>query len=108
MTVNYIRTFYQLVSLNVLISGCSLQPTDLQFRKLFVLLAGPGRGSARLGLRTIAAIIFGRLVLVPCAGLAIVTLADKLGFLPAGDKMFKFVLLLQHTMPTSVLSGIVL
>jgi hypothetical protein len=32
-------------------------------------------------------------------------LADKLGFLPAGDKMFRFVLLLQHTMPTSVLSG---
>ena len=69
----------------------------------FVMLAGPG--SSKLGLRTTAAIIFGRLVLVPPAGLAIVSLADMLGFIPAGDKMFKFVLLLQHTMPTSVLSG---
>ncbi|CAK9153773.1 unnamed protein product [Ilex paraguariensis] len=66
-----------------------------------------GPGSSKLGLRTTAAIIFGRLVLVPPTGLGIVTLADKLGFLPAGDKMFKFVLLLQHTMPTSVLSGAV-
>ncbi|CAL1373140.1 unnamed protein product [Linum trigynum] len=69
------------------------------------LVEGPG--SSKLGLRTTAAIIFGRLVLVPPAGLGIVTLADKLGFLPAGDKMFRFVLLLQHTMPTSVLSGAV-
>ncbi|KAJ6993182.1 protein PIN-LIKES 6 isoform X2 [Populus alba] len=66
------------------------------------LIDGPG--SSKLGFRTTAAIIFGRLVLVPPAGLGIVTLADKLGFLPPGDKMFKFVLLLQHTMPTSVLS----
>ncbi|CAL9105908.1 unnamed protein product [Musa acuminata var. zebrina] len=70
------------------------------------LVDGPGAGSKRLGLRTTAAIIFGRLVLVPPAGLGIVTVADKLGLFPRGDKMFKFVLLLQHTMPTSVLSGI--
>lgn len=69
------------------------------------LIDGPG--SSKLGFRTTAAIIFGRLVLVPPAGLGIVTLADKLGFIPQGDKMFKFVLLLQHTMPTSVLSGAV-
>ncbi|KAJ8753906.1 hypothetical protein K2173_000160 [Erythroxylum novogranatense] len=66
-----------------------------------------GPGSSRLGIRTTAAIIFGRLVLVPPAGLGIVTLADKLGFLPADNKMFRFVLLLQHTMPTSVLAGAV-
>ncbi|KAL9238843.1 hypothetical protein vseg_013215 [Gypsophila vaccaria] len=66
-----------------------------------------GPGSSKLGFRTTAAIIFGRLVLVPPVGLGIVTLADMLGFIPAGDKMFKFVLLLQHTMPTSVLSGAV-
>ncbi|KAK3405043.1 hypothetical protein EUGRSUZ_K01303 [Eucalyptus grandis] len=66
-----------------------------------------GPGSSKLGLRTTAAIIFGRLLLVPPVGLGIVTLADKLGFLPAGDKMFRFVLLLQHSMPTSVLSGAV-
>ncbi|KAK4749537.1 hypothetical protein SAY87_026986 [Trapa incisa] len=66
-----------------------------------------GPGSSKLGLRTTAAIIFGRLLLVPPAGLGIVMLADKLGFLPAGDKMFRFVLLLQHSMPTSILSGAV-
>ncbi|XP_072997832.1 protein PIN-LIKES 6-like [Typha latifolia] len=71
------------------------------------LVDGPGAGSKRLGLRTTAAIIFGRLALVPPAGLGIVTIADKLGFIPKGDKMFKFVLLLQHSMPTSVLSGAV-
>ncbi|KAK6255631.1 hypothetical protein SCA6_016936 [Theobroma cacao] len=69
------------------------------------LVDGPGPGSSRIGLRTLVAIIIGRLCLVPPAGLGIVTLADKLGFLPANDKMFRFVLLLQHTMPTSVLSG---
>ncbi|XP_024188548.1 protein PIN-LIKES 6 [Rosa chinensis] len=69
------------------------------------LINGPG--SSKLGLRTTAAIIFSRLVLVPPVGLGIVTLADKLGFLPDGDKLFRFVLLLQHTMPTSVLAGAV-
>ncbi|KAK8953327.1 hypothetical protein KSP40_PGU005823 [Platanthera guangdongensis] len=71
------------------------------------LVDGPGAGSKRIGLRTTAAIIFSRLLLVPPTGLGIVTLADKLGFIPKDDKMFKFVLLLQHTMPTSVLSGAV-
>ncbi|KAK4775901.1 hypothetical protein SAY87_023862 [Trapa incisa] len=66
-----------------------------------------GPGNSKLGLKTTAAIIFGRLVLVPPTGLGIVMLADKLGFLPPGDKMFRFVLLLQHSMPTSVLSGAV-
>ncbi|MED6145704.1 Protein PIN-LIKES 6, variant 2 [Stylosanthes scabra] len=66
-----------------------------------------GPGSSKLGFRTTAAIIFGRLVLVPPAGLAIVMTADKLGFLPPDDKMFRFVLLIQHSMPTSVLSGAV-
>lgn len=71
------------------------------------LVDGPGVGSKRLGFRTTAAIIVGRLVFVPMAGLGIVTLADRFGFIPEGDKMFKFVLLLQHSMPTSVLSGAV-
>ncbi|XP_047334659.1 protein PIN-LIKES 6 [Impatiens glandulifera] len=69
------------------------------------LIDGPG--SSKLGIRTTAAIIFGRLILVPPVGLGIVMTADKLGFLPPGDKMFRFILLLQHTMPTSVLSGAV-
>ncbi|KAF7042548.1 hypothetical protein CFC21_052119 [Triticum aestivum] len=63
--------------------------------------------SKKLGLRTTAAIIIGRLVLVPPAGMCMVALADRLGFIPRGDTMFKFVLLLQHSMPTSVLSGAV-
>ncbi|XP_058739845.1 protein PIN-LIKES 6 [Vicia villosa] len=69
------------------------------------LIDGPG--SSKLGFRTTAAIVFARLVLVPPVGLGIVMLADKLGFLPPNDKMFRFVLLLQHSMPTSVLSGAV-
>ncbi|KAG9137920.1 hypothetical protein Leryth_023659 [Lithospermum erythrorhizon] len=69
------------------------------------LIEGPG--SSKLGFRTTAAIVFARLVLVPPVGLGIVMMADKLGFLPADDQMFRFVLLLQHTMPTSVLSGAV-
>ncbi|KAM3313486.1 hypothetical protein ACQJBY_032831 [Aegilops geniculata] len=71
------------------------------------LVDGPGAGSKKLGLRTTAAIIIGRLVLVPPAGMCMVALADRLGFIPRGDTMFKFVLLLQHSMPTSVLSGAV-
>ncbi|XP_057828825.2 protein PIN-LIKES 6 isoform X2 [Cryptomeria japonica] len=69
------------------------------------LVGGPG--SSKLGWKTTVAIIVGRLFFVPPVGLGIVTLADKLGFLPPNDKMFRFVLLLQHTMPTSVLSGAV-
>lgn len=66
-----------------------------------------GPGSAKLGLRTTAAIIIGRLIFVPAAGLGIVLTADHLGLLPPDDKMFRFILLLQHSMPTSVLSGAV-
>jgi len=69
------------------------------------LVGGPG--SSELGLRTTVAITFTRLLLVPPIGLAVVMSADKLGFLPANDKMFRFVLLLQHTMPTSILAGAV-
>jgi predicted permease len=71
------------------------------------IASGPGEGSNRLGVRTTVAIIFARLILVPLAGVGIIVLVDKLGFIPKDDKMFKFVLLLQHSMPTSVLSGAV-
>lgn len=47
-----------------------------------------GPASLRLGVRTIVAIVFARLLLVPLVGLGFVTLADKFGFLPDGDKMF--------------------
>lgn len=82
---------------------CLVSSVDEYSRDISVIFTGPG--SSKLGLRTTVAIIIGRLVLVPPVGLGIVMLADKLGFLPAGDKMFRFVLLLQHTMPTSVLAG---
>lgn len=71
--------------------------------EFIILIVGPG--SSKLGFRTTAAIVFARLVLVPPAGIGIVMLADKLGFLPPNDKMFRFVLLLQHSMPSSVLAG---
>jgi len=91
--------FISLLLASVLL--CNLNGLDMT--DAVGLSSGPG--SSKLGFRTTAAIIFGRLVLVPPAGLGIVTVADKLGFIPKGDQMFKFVLLLQHTMPTSVLSG---
>lgn len=69
------------------------------------LIGGPG--NSKIGMRTTVAIVFARLFLVPPVGLGIVTLADKLGFIPANDKMFRFILLLQHTMPTSILAGAV-
>ena len=72
-------------------------------RVFFEFPSGPG--SSKLGVRTTMGIVAGRLVLVPLGGIGIVSLADKLGFLPSGNKMFKFVLLLQHSMPTSILSG---
>lgn len=64
-----------------------------------------GAGESMLGFRTTVAIVFTRLVLVPPLGLAVVQSANKLGFLPEGDKLFQFVLLMQHSMPTSILAG---
>jgi hypothetical protein len=42
---------------------------------------------------------------MPPIGLAVVLMADRLGFLPPNNKMFQFVLLLQQSMPTSILAG---
>jgi predicted permease len=64
-----------------------------------------GPGSSELGVRTTVGITFTRLVLLPPIGIGVVLLAHKLGVLPPHDKMFMFVLLLQHTMPTAILSG---
>ena len=51
------------------------------------------------------AIVVTRLLFVPPLGLAAVQTANKLGFLPVDDKLFRFVLLMQHSMPTSILAG---
>lgn len=64
-----------------------------------------GPGNSDLGLRTTIGISFTRLVVLPPLGIGVVLLAYRLGLLPEGDKMFMFVLLLQHTMPTAILSG---
>jgi hypothetical protein len=64
-----------------------------------------GAGASKLGLRTTVAIVATRLLISPFIGIATVLTAEKLGFLPVGNKVFKFVLLLQHTMPSSILAG---
>ncbi|CAM6008362.1 unnamed protein product [Sphagnum balticum] len=69
------------------------------------LVGGPG--SSHLGLRSTIAITITRLFLMPPIGLAVVLMADRLGFLPPNNKMFQFVLLLQQSMPTSILAGAV-
>lgn len=64
-----------------------------------------GAGASKLGMRTTVAIVVTRLLLIPPMGIATVLTAEKMGFLPVGNKVFKFVLLLQHTMPSSILAG---
>ncbi|GJP36804.1 hypothetical protein CLOM_g21278 [Closterium sp. NIES-68] len=67
------------------------------------LVKGPG--ASALPMRTTLAVVVTRLVLVPLVGIALVLSADRLGLLPPGDKMFRFVLLLQHAMPSSIQIG---
>ncbi|GJP33622.1 hypothetical protein CLOM_g18139 [Closterium sp. NIES-68] len=69
------------------------------------LVKGPG--SSELGIRTTVAITLVRLLIIPASGLMLVQTAKYLGFFPKDDLMFNFVLLLQHTMPTSILAGAV-
>ncbi|CAM6049362.1 unnamed protein product [Sphagnum compactum] len=69
------------------------------------LVGGPG--SSQLGIRSTIAITFTRLFLLPPVGIVVVLTADRLGFLPPNNKMFQFVLLLQQSMPTSILAGAV-
>ncbi|CAI5475327.1 unnamed protein product [Closterium sp. Yama58-4] len=67
------------------------------------LVKGPG--ASALPMRTTLAVVVTRLLVVPLMGIAIVLCADRLGLLPPGDKMFRFVLLLQHAMPSSIQIG---
>lgn len=66
-----------------------------------------GPNESRLGMRTTIGIVVARLLVLPLFGLGVVYLADKLGFLIAGDKMYRFVLLLQYSMPSAILLGAV-
>ncbi|CAI9096056.1 OLC1v1032125C1 [Oldenlandia corymbosa var. corymbosa] len=68
-----------------------------------MLAEGPYK--SELGLRTMVGITVARLLILPLFGIGIVALADKLHLLVAGDKMFRFVLLLQYTTPSAILLG---
>lgn len=66
-----------------------------------------GPNESKLGRRTTFGIIVARLLVLPLIGIGVILLADKLGFLIPGDQMFRFVLLLQYTMPSAILLGAV-
>ncbi|XP_041009687.1 protein PIN-LIKES 2-like [Juglans microcarpa x Juglans regia] len=58
-----------------------------------------------LGLRTTIGISIARLLVLPVLGIGIVALSDKMNLLVQGDAMYRFVLLLQYTMPSAILLG---
>ena len=68
------------------------------------LSAGPS-ASSRLSVRVMAAVAVARLLVSPLLGLGVVWAADKLHVLPAEDPLMRFVLLLHHAMPSSILAG---
>ncbi len=84
---------------------CIYATTELGLRHEKLLNCIAGSGSSHLGVRSTIAITFTRLFLVQPIGLVVVMTADRLGFLPPNDKMFRFVLLLQQSMPSSILAG---
>ncbi|KAL2645270.1 hypothetical protein R1flu_012857 [Riccia fluitans] len=67
------------------------------------LSGGPGK--SELGLKTTIGVCVARLLLIPMMGIGVVQSAEYLGYIPAGDQMFKFVLLMHYTMPTAILCG---
>ncbi|XP_043696333.1 protein PIN-LIKES 2-like isoform X2 [Telopea speciosissima] len=64
-----------------------------------------GPHDSKLGIRTTIGIIVARLLVLPLLGIGVVGLADKLHLLVQGDQMYRFVLLLQYTMPSAILLG---
>nr|CAD1838193.1 unnamed protein product [Ananas comosus var. bracteatus] len=68
-----------------------------------MLAEGPNDSS--LGLRTTVGITVARLLILPCIGIGVIALADKLNLLIIGDQMYRFVLLLQYTTPSAILLG---
>eukprot|EP00850_Spirogloea_muscicola_P016095 SM000128S26228 [mRNA] locus=s128:207799:216800:+ [translate_table: standard] len=67
------------------------------------LAGGPGSSSVPAG-RTFA-IVFARLFIMPAIGLSVVLFADKLGWIPPDNKLLRFILMLQHAMPSSIQIG---
>lgn len=68
-----------------------------------MLAEGPNDNA--LGMRTIIGIIVARLLILPCIGIGIVILADKLHLLVENDHMYRFVLSLQYSTPSAILLG---
>ncbi|GAQ92166.1 putative auxin efflux carrier family protein [Klebsormidium nitens] len=66
---------------------------------------GGGPGASDLNSATMVGICIMRLVVLPALGMCFVLTAKHLGLLLVEDKMYIFVLLLQHTMPTSIQVG---
>ncbi|KAF6150844.1 hypothetical protein GIB67_020927 [Kingdonia uniflora] len=64
-----------------------------------------GPNESKLGLRTIVGVTVARLLVLPLLGIGVVALADKLNFLVSGDPMYRFVLLIQYSMPSAILLG---
>lgn len=68
-----------------------------------ILAEGPN--DSALGIRTTVGITVARLVVLPLMGIGVVALADKMNLLVEGDQMYRFVLLLQYTLPSAILLG---
>lgn len=64
-----------------------------------------GPNESKLGIRTTIGILVARLLVLPTLGIGVVLLADKLNLLIEGDRMFRFVILLQYTTPSAILFG---
>lgn len=68
-----------------------------------MLAEGPNDSS--LGIRTTIGVIVARLLILPLIGIGVVALANMLNLLLPEDQMYRFVLLLQYTMPSAILFG---
>jgi predicted permease len=68
-----------------------------------MLAEGPNDNA--LGIRTIVGIIVARLLILPCIGIGVVTLADRMHLLVEDDRMYQFVLALQYSTPSAILLG---
>ncbi|KAM7267453.1 hypothetical protein ACFE04_009619 [Oxalis oulophora] len=71
-----------------------------------MLAEGPNKKS-RLGTPTTIGIIISRLLVLPVIGIGVVYLADRWNLLIDGDGLYRFVLLLQYSMPSAILLGAV-
>ncbi|XP_006659197.1 protein PIN-LIKES 2 [Oryza brachyantha] len=68
-----------------------------------MLAEGPNENA--LGIRTIIGITVARLLILPCIGIGVVLLADRLHLLVEDDHMYRFVLALQYSTPSAILLG---